>query len=96
MANSRPEQFFADILSRITSLERRQLKRNQAGQVVGYVGTSSTAPSGTVWANGAILNIVDYPRLFAEFGTTYGGNGTTTFGVPNIANAGPVRYAFFY
>lgn len=38
---------------------------------------------GTEGTNG-IVNISDYPKLFALWGNKYGGNGTTTFGLPNF------------
>lgn len=38
---------------------------------------------GTAGDNG-IVNIADYPKLYAIWGTRYGGNGTTTFGLPKI------------
>ena len=34
--------------------------------------------------NGQTLNISEYPQLFEIIGTRYGGNGTTTFNLPNI------------
>jgi len=42
------------------------------------------APKGYALANGALLNINSNAALFALFGTFYGGNGTTTFGVPDL------------
>ncbi len=38
------------------------------------------------WAacNGQILSIADYPQLYSLIGTSYGGNGTTTFALPNL------------
>jgi microcystin-dependent protein len=32
---------------------------------------------------GQTVLVADYPALFAKLGTTYGGNGTTTFGIPD-------------
>lgn len=37
-----------------------------------------------VWLEGATVNIVDYPKLFKIYGTKYGGNGTTTFKLPDM------------
>lgn len=37
--------------------------------------------------NGQILNIASYTALFSLLGNTYGGNGTTTFALPNLNNA---------
>jgi microcystin-dependent protein len=42
------------------------------------------APSGWAFCNGQILSIPQYNALFALLGTTYGGNGTTTFALPNL------------
>lgn len=37
-----------------------------------------------VWLEGATVNIVDYPKLFKVYGTKYGGDGTTTFKLPDM------------
>jgi len=42
------------------------------------------APRGWMICNGATLPIQRYTSLFALIGTYYGGNGTTTFQIPNI------------
>ena len=50
----------------------------------------ATAPAGRwVLANGAALNTVTYPRLFAVLGYRYGGSGAS-FNVPNMAARVPV------
>lgn len=41
-------------------------------------------PTGWLPCNGQILNIAQYQALFALLGTTYGGNGQTTFALPNL------------
>ena len=41
-------------------------------------------PSGWALCNGAILPIQQNTALFALLGTQYGGNGTTTFALPNL------------
>lgn len=51
------------------------------GMSMDYYG--SAAPVGWLLENGAIYNISNYPALGALLGSTYGGNGTTTFAVPN-------------
>ena len=43
----------------------------------------------TIPANGQLLSISSYSPLFALYGTKYGGNGTTNFGVPNLKQAAP-------
>jgi microcystin-dependent protein len=42
------------------------------------------APVGWLLCNGQLLAINQYAALFALLGTQYGGNGTSTFGVPNL------------
>lgn len=34
--------------------------------------------------NGQLLPIVSYPALYKVIGTTYGGDGITTFGLPDL------------
>lgn len=41
-------------------------------------------PQGTLAANGAVLPISQYTALFSLFGTRYGGDGRTTFALPNV------------
>src|ERR1039457_3467009 len=49
------------------------------------------APVGWALCNGQLLSIAQNNALFALLGTTYGGNGTTTFGLPNLQGRGPVH-----
>ncbi|MBA3487531.1 MAG: phage tail protein [Lysobacter sp.] len=49
-------------------------------QVFGF----NFAPRGWAQCNGALLSIQQNTALFALLGTTYGGNGTTTFALPNL------------
>jgi microcystin-dependent protein len=42
------------------------------------------APGGTLAANGQVLQIAQYTDVSSLIGTTYGGNGTTTFALPNL------------
>jgi microcystin-dependent protein len=41
------------------------------------------APKGWVNCAGQLLAVADYPDLFAAIGTTFGGDGKTTFALPN-------------
>lgn len=41
-------------------------------------------PKGWALCNGQLLSISQNQALFALLGTTYGGNGTTTFALPNL------------
>lgn len=42
------------------------------------------APKGWAQCNGQILQISQNQALFSLLGTTYGGNGQTTYGLPNL------------
>jgi microcystin-dependent protein len=42
------------------------------------------APRGWAFCNGQILSIAQNTALFSLLGTTYGGNGTTTFALPDL------------
>ena len=45
------------------------------------------APSTWIECNGQTLNIANYQTLYTLIGTTFGGNGTSTFCVPNLTGA---------
>lgn len=44
----------------------------------------SVTPHGWAVCDGALLNIADYPDLFQLLGITYGGDGTSTFALPDL------------
>jgi len=48
------------------------------------------APANWALCNGQLLSISQYSALFSLLGTTYGGNGTTTFALPNLQGAAPM------
>lgn len=45
------------------------------------------APSGWALCNGALIPISQNTALFSLLGTTYGGDGRTTFSLPNLQSA---------
>ncbi|MGA3049801.1 MAG: tail fiber protein [Terracidiphilus sp.] len=49
------------------------------------------APTGWALCNGQTLSISQYTALFSLLGTTYGGNGTTTFNLPNLQSRVPIH-----
>lgn len=53
---------------------------------MGYIAAFgfNFAPKGWMLCAGQILSIQQYSALFALLGTTYGGNGTTTFALPDL------------
>lgn len=48
------------------------------------------APRGWAFCQGQLLPIAQYNALFSILGTTYGGDGRTTFGLPNLGGRVPV------
>ena len=49
------------------------------------------APKGWALCNGQLLSIQQNAALFSILGTTYGGNGINTFGLPNLQGRAPVH-----
>lgn len=49
------------------------------------------APYGWALCNGQLLAISQNTALFSILGTTYGGNGTSTFGLPNLQGTVPIQ-----
>jgi microcystin-dependent protein len=49
------------------------------------------APSGWALCNGQTMSIQQYAALFSLLGTTYGGNGTTNFNLPNLQGRVPIH-----
>jgi microcystin-dependent protein len=54
-----------------------------AGTILDFAGPSTNIPTGFLNCDGTIYNISQYPVLGNLLGSLYGGDGTTTFGVPN-------------
>lgn len=52
------------------------------GQII--QGGWNFAPRGTALCNGQLISIAQNTALFALLGTTFGGNGQTTFALPNL------------
>ena len=50
----------------------------------------SFAPVNWLFCDGSVLNIAQYNALYALIGTTYGGNGSTTFAVPDLRGRLPI------
>ena len=49
------------------------------------------APSGWAFCNGALLSIAENEVLFILMGTTYGGDGLSTFALPNLQSRIPIH-----
>lgn len=57
-------------------------------QIVWFAG--SFAPKGWAYCNGQLLAINTNQALFSLLGTTYGGNGVTTFALPDFRSRVPI------
>ncbi|WP_289659422.1 phage tail protein [Flavobacterium panacagri] len=49
-------------------------------------------PVGWAFCNGQAMGITQNQTLFALLGTTYGGNGTTTFNLPDLRGRSPIHF----
>jgi microcystin-dependent protein len=61
-----------------------------------YVGeirifAGNFAPAGWMFCDGALLAISEYETLFTLIGTTYGGDGESTFGLPDLRGRVPIH-----
>ena len=69
----------------ITSLQLSPLIKPLIGGYFPWGAPAGVAvPAGYVEGNGQLLNVVTYALLFAIYGTTYGGDGVTNFGTPDL------------
>jgi microcystin-dependent protein len=55
------------------------------------IATFGFAPKGWAFCNGQLMSISQNQALFALLGTTYGGNGTTNFALPNLQGRVPIH-----
>ncbi len=54
------------------------------GQIVAYAGPANDIPPGWALCNGQLLSLTANEALFSLIGNSYGGNGQTTFALPNM------------
>jgi len=59
------------------------------GEIQMFAG--NFAPRGWALCNGQLLPIVTYQSLFSIIGTSYGGDGMTTFGLPDLRGRVPIH-----
>lgn len=64
-----------------------------SGAFVGEIRMFSfdRAPQGWMPCDGRLLNIMEHEVLFAFIGTTYGGDGVSTFGLPDMRGRVPLH-----
>src|SRR5262249_54546813 len=53
--------------------------------------TGNFAPKGWAFCNGQVMPISQNTALFSLLGTTYGGDGKTTFALPNMQGSSPMH-----
>ncbi|UQD56218.1 phage tail protein [Flavobacterium sp. K5-23] len=58
-------------------------------QIIMFAG--NFAPRGWAFCDGQLLPIASNQALFSLLGTTYGGDGTTTFGLPDLRSRVPIH-----
>lgn len=58
------------------------------GEIFMFAG--NFAPAGTALAHGQLMPISQNEALFSILGANYGGNGTTTFALPDLRGRAPV------
>jgi microcystin-dependent protein len=51
----------------------------------------SFQPQGWIFCDGRVLLIAEYDALFFRLRNTFGGNGESTFGVPDLRAAAPAN-----
>jgi microcystin-dependent protein len=56
-----------------------------------YMFGGNFAPVGWAICDGSLLPIAEFNTLFALIGTTYGGDGESTFGLPDLRSRIPVH-----
>src|SRR4051794_4990290 len=59
------------------------------GEIMMFAG--NFAPQGWALCDGSLLAIAQNTALFSILGTTYGGNGQTTFALPDLRGRAPVH-----
>jgi len=57
-----------------------------------YLFAGNFAPQGWAFCDGQLLPISQYTALFSLLGTTYGGNGTSNFALPDLRGRVPLHF----
>jgi len=57
-----------------------------------YIFAGDFAPRGWAFCDGQLLAISQNQALFSILGTTYGGNGQTTFALPDLRGRAPMHF----
>jgi microcystin-dependent protein len=60
------------------------------GEIMMFAG--DFAPKGWAFCDGQLLSIADHQALFMRIGTFYGGDGETTFALPDLRGSVPIHW----
>lgn len=70
------------------------MSESYLGEIRMFAG--NFAPQGWALCNGQLLSIAEFDTLFSLIGTTYGGDGQTTFAVPDLRGRAPLHMSTTY
>lgn len=65
-----------------------QAQEKMMGEI--FMTGANYCPRGSMKADGQLLPIAEYSAMFSLFGTVYGGDGRTTFALPDLRGRVPV------
>ena len=71
------------------SPDRAQAQEFYIGEII--IGGWTFCPRGTAEADGQLIAITQNEALFSLYGTNFGGDGRTTFGLPDMRGRSPVH-----
>lgn len=74
--------------SGLREIPKAYAEEQMLGEIRMFAG--NFAPRGWAFCNGQILSIAQNTALFSLLGTTYGGNGSTTFALPDLRGRSPI------
>lgn len=78
-----------DSIQKESKEERINSEQPFIGEIVMFGG--NYAPRGWAFCDGQLLPIPQHTALFSILGTTYGGDGRTTFGLPDLRGRTPIH-----
>lgn len=65
------------------------MSESYIGEIRMFAG--NYAPAGWAFCDGSMLSIAEYDTLFSLIGTTYGGDGQSTFALPDLRGRLPIN-----
>lgn len=77
------------LITKLLQITKSKTMEPFIGQIMMFGG--NFAPAGWAFCDGRILNIMDNPALFSVLGTSYGGDGRTTFALPDLRGRVPIH-----